>query len=149
MLIIEPVRCVGAPRNLPERTLVLELLLMAVHGSFQGRGLGTKLVEHAKAIARAHAASRGIAALHMIVQADNIATGFWRKRGFQEGQATHRLVLALARWWPKENIVYLGATPMGIRETLNAHAPAEDAPAANDADAGSLNHMADEWLKTK
>ena len=105
MVLVDPIKSHGAPRILPERQLVLDILLLAVQTGNHRRGLGSRLVACVKSIALAHACAHRAARLLTTVQADNEATGFWSNRGFNEGPEAGRIVQNLFRWRPHENTI--------------------------------------------
>ena len=125
MVIAEALPCVGAPRKLTaagERTLIFDIQLLAVAAPHHGRGFGRTLVQHARRVAHAQARAHGCRHLFQLVQADNGVLPFWRHAGFADERAAGRLVARLNRWRPALNLIYDGATPLGMRVPL-AHAP--------------------------
>ena len=131
MLLAQPMLLPGTPKkNVPPSQLIVDIQLMAVAGAQHRRGFGRQLVAHARLIARAQARALGLSFLFFLVQADNFALAFWRSSSFGDEKAALRLACQLNRWRPTENLIYNGATPLGVRERLLDYYDASSAAAA-------------------
>ena len=131
MLIAEPIIMPGMPKkNVPPAQLIVDIQLLAIAGPHHGRGFGRQLVTHVRRAARAQAREKGLAHIFFLVQADNGALPFWRHTGFAEDKAAMRVATQLSRWRPFDNVMYKGATPLGVRERLLDYcgAPVSTAP---------------------
>ena len=91
--------------------LILDVLALAVNPDSSRRGVGSRIVDSLKAIARREASARGMHPL-LLTQADLSCVGFWAKNDFARARDANALVRSLRR--SSGLTIFTGATPMAL-----------------------------------